>query len=138
MVEQRLDDLQTMRHASQRWQKEWRRVRTQYIRAVRQSTQSVQSAQSAQEWAEWRGLLDFLNLTQRYMRLSTQQLLAFDRALNADSLRLSLIAASLQDHIRSVRLVPFETHVGLFQRTVPDLAGEGGEEVLCQVTAANT
>ncbi len=128
-IEQRLEDVKALRKANQKWQKEWRRVRTLYIRAVRQSTQSDND--------EWSALLTFLNLTQRYMRLSTQQLLALDRALAADSLRLNLISDSLQDNIRRVRLVPFEMHISTFQRAVRDLAREEGKEVALQVTGAS-
>jgi two-component system chemotaxis sensor kinase CheA len=127
-VEQRLLDVKEVRKAHQRWQKEWRRVRTLYIWIVRQGES---------ENPRWAGLLQFLNLTQRYMRLSGQQLLALDRALSADNLRLDLIVDSLQDSIRRVRLVPFETLVGVFQRAVRDVAHAEGKEVGLQISGVN-
>ncbi len=125
-IEQRLLDVSALRKTHQKWQKEWRKVRTLYIRIARQGAAP-----------QWEGLLEFLNLTQRYMRVSGQQLLALDRALSADSLRLNLIADSLQDSIRRVRLVPFETQIGLFQRAVRDVAREENKEVRLQITGAS-
>src|SRR5258708_5612366 len=137
-IAQRLDELKLMRKATQRWQKEWRKIRTQYIRAMRQATQVGNgNHRDHRDHGEWTGLLDFLTVTQRYMRISSQQLLSLDRALNADYLRLNLISDSLQDGIRRVRLVPFETHIPTFQRAVRDLAREQGKEVLLQVSGAN-
>jgi len=121
-IEQRVSDIRVLRKAHQRWQKDWRRVRTAYIRAVR-------AAQT-----EWPTLLEFLNSTQRYMRASGQQLTLLERALTQDSLRLGLIADSLQDSTRRVRLVPFETHVALLQRTVRDVARQENKEVLLQIS----
>ncbi len=127
-IEQRLSDVKAQRRAHQRWQKEWRKVRTLYIRIMRQTSQSDNK--------QWAGLLEFLNLTQRHMRLSGQQLLTLDRALSADSLRLNLIADSLQARIRRVRLVPFETQISIFQRTVRDVARQVGKEVGLQISGA--
>src|SRR5262249_44053284 len=39
--------------------------------------------------------------------------------------------------IRRVRLVPFETQIGIFQRTVRDVARQEGKEVGLQITGAN-
>jgi two-component system, chemotaxis family, sensor kinase CheA len=63
-------------------------------------------------------------------------LLALDRELAADSLRLGLISDSLQDNIRRVRLVPFEVHVSLLQRAVRDIARDLHKEVGLQITGA--
>lgn len=125
-IEQRLAEVKALRKAHQRWQKDWRRVRTAYIRAVRQASRE----------GEWPVLIEFLNGTQRYMRTTGQQLLLLDRALAHDSLRISMIADSLQDNIRRVRLVPFDLHVATLQRTVRDVARQEDKEVLLQISGA--
>ncbi len=125
-IAQRVSEVKALRKAHQRWQKEWRRVRTTYIRVMRQAGTK----------SEWPILIEFLNLTQRYMRTSGQQLLTLDRALTQDSLRINLIADSLQDNIRRVRLVPFEVHVSTLQRTARDVARQENKEVLLQISGA--
>ncbi len=132
-LEQRIDEVKALRKAHQRWQKEWRKIRALYIRMARQ----FGAQDSRSDAMQTRPLLDFLSLTQRYMRLSSQQLQVLDRALNADHMRVSLITDSLQNNIRRVRLVPFETQVAMFQRAVRDIAREIGKEVLLQITGAN-
>jgi len=133
-LEQRIDEVKALRKSHQKWQKEWRKIRALYIRMARQFT-AQESRSSAP--LQTRPLLDFLSLTQRYMRLSSQQLQALDRALSADHMRVSLITDSLQNNIRRVRLVPFETQVAMFQRAVRDVAREVGKEVLLQISGAN-
>jgi two-component system chemotaxis sensor kinase CheA len=122
--EQRTASLQLIRQAHQRWQRDWRRVRTAYLRAVRAAT------------PEWPMLLDFLNATQRYMRVSDQMLTALEQGLTQDNLHLRRIVTSLQDNTRQTRLVPFETHVALVQRAVRDLARELAKEVTLEISGA--
>ena len=122
--EQRTVDLQLVRQAHQRWQRDWRRVRTVYLRAVRADA------------PDWPPLLDFLNATQRYMRVSDQMLTMLEQRLAQDNLHLRRIVTSLQDNTRQARLVPFETHVALVQRAVRDLAREQGKDVTVEISGA--
>ncbi len=133
-IEQRLNEVKALRKAHQRWQKEWRRVRTAYIRSVRQASKT--NSADADDQNDWSALIDFLNTTQRYMRATGQQLLLLDRMLAQDNLRISMIADSLQDSTRRVRLVPFDLHASAFQRTVRDVARQENKEVLLQISGA--
>lgn len=64
----------------------------------------------------------------------TQDVSHFDQHLRQDSLRLRVIAAQLQENVRHVRMVPFETLVPGLQRAVRDAAHIEGKQVAFQVT----
>ena len=122
--EQRTTSLQLIRQTHQKWQRDWRRVRTIYLRAVRAAA------------PDWPQLLDFLNATQRYMRVSGQMLTVLEQGLAQDNLHLRRVVTSLQDNTRRARLVPFETHVALIQRAVRDLAREQTKEITIDISGA--
>ena len=122
--EQRTVTVQQLRQAHQRWQRDWRRVRTVYLHAVRAAT------------PDWPPLLDFLNQTQHYMRISDQLLTTLEQGLAQDNLHLRRIVTALQDNTRQARLVPFETHVTLLQRAVRDLARDQGKTVTLTISGA--
>ncbi|NDJ84938.1 MAG: chemotaxis protein CheA, partial [Chloroflexi bacterium] len=123
-IEHRVASLRELRAMHRRWQKQWRRVNTTYIRLVRAVTQNPA------EMSQWKPVLDFLQETQRYMRITGKQFTAVERALNEDSLALGFAADALQSGVRDLRLLPFETIVGVLQRTVRDVARELNKEVL--------
>lgn len=121
-IEQRVDELKALQHHHHQWQKHWRQVHTDYIRLLRAVDQQT----------HWQPMLDFLQETQRYMRLTGRQLATMTQALNEDTLALGLAVDALQSGVRTVRLLPFETIVGNLQRMVRDLARELGKDVLFQ------
>lgn len=121
-IEQRVSDLKHLREQHHQWQKQWRRVHTDYIRLLR----------AVGTDSNWQPMLDFLQETQRYMRLTSRQLSATEQALNEDTLILGLAVDALQSGVRQIRLLPFETMVGNLQRMVRDLARELGKDVLFQ------
>ncbi len=129
--EQRALDVQALRQAHGRWQREWRHVRTLYLRAVRAVTNIDRLPNP-----EWAGLLEFLNVTQRYMRASGQALLTLERSLAQDNLRLRRLATGLQENTRRARLVPFELRAALLQRAVRDVARQVGKEVTLAISGA--
>ncbi|MHB8628596.1 MAG: hybrid sensor histidine kinase/response regulator [Aggregatilineales bacterium] len=130
--EQRALDVQAMRQAHGRWQRDWRHVRTLYLRAVRAVTNIDGGAPNP----EWSGLLEFLNATQRYMRASGQALLTLERSLAQDNLRLRRLATGLQENTRRARLVPFEMRAALLQRAVRDVARQVGKEANLAISGA--
>lgn len=121
-IEQRVDELKALQQHHHQWQKHWRQVHTDYIRLLRAVGQQT----------HWQPMLDFLQETQRYMRLTGRQLATMTQALNEDTLALGLAVDALQSGVRTVRLLPFETIVGNLQRMVRDLARELGKDVLFQ------
>lgn len=123
-IEERVIRLKDLREQHHQWQKQWRRVHTHYIRLIRTASQHPEMMN------EWRPLLDFLQETQRYMRVTGRSLAGVERALNEDSLALGFSSDALQASVRNVRLLPFETIVGGLQRMTRDVARELGKEVL--------
>ncbi len=137
-LEQRTADVRNLRKEHLRWQKEWRGVRTLYIRAIRAarmvSPDTVKPINAAA--SEWPPLLKFLTGTQEYMARSGAALEILERALLNDSLRVGVIADALNENIRRARLVPFETHLALLQRTVRDVARGESKEIRLEVSGA--
>ncbi len=64
------------------------------------------------------------------------RLTALEKKLTGDTLRLGLVTNNLQDGIRRVRMLPFSTILGGFQRMVRDLARELGKDVALEVKGA--
>ncbi len=147
-LEQRLADVRHARDRHVQWRKAWRKARPAYARLSRERmAQEVEGRAADQADAATDGtgreggestsryevdlaaLLDFVNLTQRYMRESAAQLLALDQSMSQDHLRMSMVTGDLQDGVRRVRMLPFETILGGFQRMVRDLSRELSKEI---------
>lgn len=110
----RLNDLRQRLH---RWQRDWRAVRTAYIRLARR----LNNAPAA--WAEDLGaLLRFLEANQRALAHVTRELNALHQMLSADQLTLTSLTDTLQDHVSGLRMMPFETLFGALQRVTRDTA----------------
>jgi len=121
--EQRRRDLQYLLQEHHRWQRRWRKARSAYIRTVRRLRGSVNGS------GDMADLLEFLDATQHYMSQSRRDLTALNRALAQDTLYLATLADKLQADIAAVRMLPFDTILGPFQRMVRDLARDSGKEV---------
>jgi two-component system chemotaxis sensor kinase CheA len=67
------------------------------------------------------------------MRDSAMHLLEIDQAMNQDHLQLSMVSRELQDGVRRVRMLPFATILGGFQRMVRDLARQHKKEMIFNV-----
>ncbi|PJF29977.1 MAG: hypothetical protein CUN52_05620 [Phototrophicales bacterium] len=119
-----LRDLQNIRRLHNKWQKEWRSVRTAYIRLVRRWQEAGDD-----DNPEMTTLLRFLEYNQRVLsdayRLISQ---AVQHAIQ-DSARLEAITDQLQDDIGKMRFIPFESVMSGFQRMVRDLARDLGKQV---------
>jgi two-component system chemotaxis sensor kinase CheA len=63
-------------------------------------------------------------------------LFALEKRYEGEILRLELATSNLQDGIRRVRMMPFDTVLGGFQRMVRDLARELGKDVVLDVQGA--
>lgn len=123
-VDQRVHDIKTIREHHHRWQKQWRTIHTHYIRLIRSVSRQMGSTN------EWKPLLDFLQQTQLYMQTVGRELTTLEHSLNEDSFMLGFTADALQTNVRDVRLLPFDTILGTFQRTIRDLSRELGKGVM--------
>lgn len=130
--EEQQRSIEELRRLQTRWQREWRSVRTAYIRLVRRLQDEHGEMNS-----ELPVLFRFLEANQRYLTESNRHLTQLAQAAAQDGARLSILADQMQNDIGGMRLVPFETIMGGFQRMTRDLARSLGKSVHLDVTGAN-
>ncbi|HEX2618906.1 MAG TPA: ATP-binding protein, partial [Phototrophicaceae bacterium] len=120
-----------LRRKHSKWQREWRSIRTAYIRLVRriQDNQETVSPELAV-------LLKFLEINQRYLLDVNRHLAQFAQTLAQDNMHLATLADQLQDDIGAMRLIPFDFIVSGFQRTVRDLAREMDKQIQLEINGA--
>jgi two-component system chemotaxis sensor kinase CheA len=128
--EAHLDEADELRKRHNRWTREWRGVRASYIRLARRL--------QTEESDDLRRLFEFLELNQKYLMETSRDLNTLAGNLHNDNVRLSTLTDELQESIGSLRLVPFETVLGLIQRALRDAARETGKEVLLDVLGGST
>ncbi len=74
-------------------------------------------------------LTELLARYQAQMQSTLQDVNRFDQHLRQDTLRLGVIASQLQDSVRNVRMVPFESLASVLQRAVRDAARSEAKQV---------
>lgn len=114
-----------------RWQREWRNVRTAYIRLVRRLQDQEQEMSS-----ELPILFRFLEFNQRQLIEANRYLASVGQALAQDNMHLTTLTNQLQDDIDGMRLVPFESLVGGFQRMVRDISRDTNKQIIMEVFGA--
>ncbi len=124
-----------LRRAHNRWQREWRTVRAAYVRLVRR-LQDTADQPGIESQAELQALLRFMEVNQRYLSETARRLTLLAQASGQDNAHLSALADQLQDDISAMRLVPFESIVGGFQRMVRDLARDMNKHLQLDVVGA--
>jgi two-component system, chemotaxis family, sensor kinase CheA len=122
-----------MRRLHARWRREWRSVRTAYIRMARRM-QEMQTRGNATEVAT---LFRFLQSNEDYLTQIGRELAQLSQRLIADDMHLGALADNLQDTVAALRMMPFETILGGFQRMVRDLARDTGKQVHLDISGAN-
>ncbi len=122
--EERAKEFARLQKLNQRWQREWRSVRTAYIRLARRMQH-----EQGEMWEEVITLFHFLEENQRYLQESQRQLAHLSRELTQYNAQLTMLTEQLQDDISGMRLVPFDTLVNSFQRLIRDLARDTVKEV---------
>jgi two-component system chemotaxis sensor kinase CheA len=123
--------IRELRRMHTRWQREWRSVRTAYIRLVRRLQDSEQEMSS-----ELPILFRFLEFNQRSLLEANRHLAQVAHTIAQDNMRLATLADQLQDDIGGMRLIPFESIVGGFQRMVRDLARDTGKRITLDIEGA--
>ncbi|MBC7872206.1 MAG: Hpt domain-containing protein, partial [Chitinophagaceae bacterium] len=120
-----------VRRVHRRWQREWRTVRAAYIRLARR-LQDEQQAISP----ELPILLKFLDTNQRYLLEMNRQLSSLAQSVGNYNMHLSALTDQLQDDISAMRMMPFESIAGGFQRMVRDLARDLDKQLQMEVIGA--
>lgn len=129
--EERQRRLEDLRRKHVRWQREWRGVRSAYIRLVRRM-QDENTAISS----EMSALFKFLENNQRYLQEANRELAYLGQALLQDNMQLSTLADELQSDVSQLRMMPFETIVGGFQRLARDMARDLNKQVHLDIIGA--
>jgi two-component system, chemotaxis family, sensor kinase CheA len=106
-----------------RWQREWRSVRAAYIRLARR----MQDNDTPD--AELNTVFKFLESNQRYLTESNREMAQLRQLLAQDNMQINTLSDQLQDDVSRLRMMPFETIVGGFQRMVRDIARDLGKQV---------
>ncbi len=129
--EERQRDFQRLQKLNQRHQREWRSVRTAYIRLARRLQNTPEDIPD-----EILTLFRFLEENQRYLQNENRQLSDLSREMAQFNAQLTMLTEQLQDDISSMRLVPMDYLIGSFQRLVRDLARDTGREVQFDIVGA--
>jgi two-component system, chemotaxis family, sensor kinase CheA len=115
-AEQRSKDLQNMRQAINRFPRLWQDVRVQLSRLQREN-------HTAQP------LIEVLESYHKAVQGLLTDVANVDLAMNRDAVRLGMVTNRLQDDIRRVRMLPFQSLEALLHRTVRDAARTARKEI---------
>jgi two-component system chemotaxis sensor kinase CheA len=138
-AEERARDVQEIGKLMHRWGREWRAVRTAYIRLARRMGKREEGMAGAADDAlldELGVLFKFLETNQRHIFDAGRQMVALSQAMAQFNAGLGMLAEQIQDDIGSMRLVPFDSALGGFQRMVRDLARDTDKNIHLDVIGA--
>lgn len=121
-----------LRRELARWRREWRSVRTAYIRLARRLQEQGKDSD-----AELNILFKFLQSNEDYLTNAGRKLAGLSQTLVQDNMHLATLSDALQTIVSDLRMMPFDTIVGGFQRMVRDLARDTGKQVHLDVVGAN-
>ncbi|MCU0495715.1 MAG: hybrid sensor histidine kinase/response regulator [Anaerolineae bacterium] len=127
--EERQRSVQQLRKIHNKWQREWRSVRTAYIRLVRQ----IQDSHIPPS-GELLTIFKFLETNQRYLSETNRYLTQLVQTFAQDNMHLSTLADQLQNDISRMRLIPFDSVVSGFQRMLRDLARDLDKQVQLEIS----
>ena len=123
-----------LRKLHRRWAREWRTVRSTYIRLARR----LQTEHDDALPDDLQQIMDFLETNQRYLTDTARAVSQLAGMLSNDSMRLAALTDDLQDSIGSLRLVPFDTIMAALHRTVRDAARETGKDAHLDIVGGST
>jgi two-component system chemotaxis sensor kinase CheA len=138
-AEERARDVQEIGKLMHRWGREWRAVRTAYIRLARRMGKREEGMTGAADDSlldELGVLFKFLETNQRHIFDAGRQMVALSQAMAQFNAGLGMLAEQIQDDIGSMRLVPFDSALGGFQRMVRDLARDTDKNIHLDVIGA--
>lgn len=113
-AEQRVTDMQAIRQELARWPRLWRELAP------------LLNHLNGDAGLRLRGLL---SQHHEYLQNLTRRFDTFEQALTGDALHLSMVTNDLQDDMRRVRMLPFQTIILSLQRAVYDAARTEGKQV---------
>lgn len=127
-ADERRRQSQALRQQIARWQRDWRTVRTSYLRLMRRLTKESDTS------AELLALLHFLERNERQLGAAGRELAQFARDSAQDALQLTALADQLQADVTGLRMMPFDHISGSFARMVRDIAREQGKQAVLTIS----
>lgn len=120
-----LNDLQ---HDMVKWQREWRNTRTAYIRLTRRLQENPDNMTP-----EMMSVFRFLENNEDFLTHSHRELTRLNQVSAQNNMHLSTLADQLQSNVSGLRMMPFETIVGGFQRVARDVARDIGKQLHLEI-----
>lgn len=111
-----------------KWQREWRNTRTAYIRLTRRLQENPDSMSP-----EMMSVFHFLENNEDFLTHSHRELTRLNQVSTQNNMHLSSLADQLQNNVSSLRMMPFETIVGGFQRVARDVARDIGKQLHLEI-----
>lgn len=129
--EERQRDFQQLHRLNHKWQREWRAVRTAYIRLARRVQNDPDGVPD-----DVQALFNFLESNERHLIETNRELARIVRDMAQYNSQLAMLAEQMQDDIGGMRLVPFDSVVSGFQRLVRDMARDTDKDVYLNMVGA--
>lgn len=129
--EERQRDFQQLHRLNHKWQREWRAVRTAYIRLARRVQNDPDGVPD-----DVQALFNFLEANERHLIDTNRELARIVREMAQYNSQLAMLTEQMQDDIGGMRLVPFDSIVSGFQRLVRDMARDTDKDVYLNMVGA--
>ncbi|MEM6284635.1 MAG: response regulator [Chloroflexota bacterium] len=117
-AEQRLEDMHQIRLLLERWPRLWR---------------EIQMLLPGIEGERGKHLTEILLDYAGSVQVVSKQFEHLDQQISRDARRLEMVANTLQEQVRHVRMVPFATLALILERTVRDAASSGGKDITFEI-----
>lgn len=130
-METRQTRLNDLRKQMARWGREWRAIRAAYIRLARRLQETAEALPP-----EVGVMMRFLESNQRYLTQANRELAQLAQATSQSNLQLATLTERLQEDVANLRMMPFDSMVGAFQRLVRDTARDLGKQAVLDVEGA--
>lgn len=111
-----------------KWQREWRNARSSYIQISRRLQENPDSMTP-----EMTAIFRFLENNEDFLTRSNRELARLHQVSTQNNMHLSSLADQLQSNVSSLRMMPFETIVGGFQRVARDVARDIGKQLHLEI-----
>jgi two-component system chemotaxis sensor kinase CheA len=134
-METRQTRLNDLRKQLARWGREWRAIRAAYIRLARRLQEGAQAPDALPP--EVGIMMRFLESNQRYLNQANRELTQLAQATSQSNLQLATLTERLQEDVANLRMMPFDSMVGAFQRLVRDTARDLGKQAVLDVEGAH-
>ncbi len=129
--EERQRDFQQLHRLNHKWQREWRAVRTAYIRLARRVQNDPEGVPD-----DIQSLFNFLEANERHLIDTNRELARIVREMAQYNSQMAMLTEQMQDDIGGMRLVPFDSVVSGFQRLVRDMARDTDKNVYLNMVGA--